>query len=195
MNYFSKVHLSHLYQKLWTWAEFLTRAIPIISNLFELLFDRYIPKILNITKSVDVVLIRHNDNYTGSSSFSTKDESRFSSSINDEPGESLVDTYTIYFKDFIIIFFFFFFFFLFGRKGEFQHSTTCRNTLIFLSSFNFLFFLTFIFIFNFKCTFYLHVLLLFFFYNKINKIMEVNFLIYLKKKKKKKKNCWKVDVI
>jgi hypothetical protein len=40
---------------------------------------------------VEVVLIRHNDN-TGSSSISTKDESCLSSSINDESGESLVDT-------------------------------------------------------------------------------------------------------
>jgi len=71
-------------------AEFLTRAIPIISSSFELLFDRYC-KIPNLTKSVDVVLIRHNDN-TGSSSISTKGESHPSSSINDESGESLVDT-------------------------------------------------------------------------------------------------------
>ena len=42
-------------------AEFLTSAIPIISSSFELLFDRYC-KISNLTKSVDVVLIRHNDN-------------------------------------------------------------------------------------------------------------------------------------
>ena len=71
-------------------AEFLTSPIPIISSSFELLFDRY-SKIPNFTKSVDVVLIRHNDN-TGSSSISTKGESRLSSSINDESGESLVDT-------------------------------------------------------------------------------------------------------
>ncbi|KAG4108017.1 pyridoxal phosphate-dependent transferase [Neocallimastix lanati (nom. inval.)] len=71
-------------------AEFLTRAMPIISSSFELLFDRYC-KIPNLSKSVDVVLIRHNDN-TGSSSISMKDESRPSNSINDEPGESLVDT-------------------------------------------------------------------------------------------------------
>jgi len=43
-------------------AEFLTSdAIPIISSSFELLFDWY-SKIPNLTKSVDVVLIRHNDN-------------------------------------------------------------------------------------------------------------------------------------
>ena len=71
-------------------AEFLTSAIPIISSSFELLFDRYC-KISNLTKSVDVVLIRHNDN-TGSSSISTEGESRLNSSINDESGESLVDT-------------------------------------------------------------------------------------------------------
>jgi len=71
-------------------AEFLTSAIPIISSSFELLFDRYC-KIPNLSKSVDVVLIRHKDN-TGSASISTKDESRPSSSINDESGESLVDT-------------------------------------------------------------------------------------------------------
>ncbi|KAG4104418.1 hypothetical protein H8356DRAFT_1329554 [Neocallimastix lanati (nom. inval.)] len=41
--------------------------------------------------SVNVVLIRNNDN-TGSESISTKDESCPSSSINDESGESLVDT-------------------------------------------------------------------------------------------------------
>jgi len=70
-------------------AEFLTSAIPIISSSFELLFNRYC-KIPNLSKSVDVVLIRHNDN-TGSSSISTNGESRPSSSINDESGESLVD--------------------------------------------------------------------------------------------------------
>ncbi|KAG4084820.1 hypothetical protein H8356DRAFT_1435831 [Neocallimastix lanati (nom. inval.)] len=64
----------------------LTRSV----SSFELLFDRYC-KIPNLTKSFDVVLIRHNDN-TGSSSISTKDESCPSSSINDESGESLVDT-------------------------------------------------------------------------------------------------------
>ena len=63
-------------------AEFLTRAISIISSSFELLFDRYC-KIPNLTKSVDVVLIRHNDN-TGSSSITTKGDSRPSSSLNDE---------------------------------------------------------------------------------------------------------------
>ncbi|KAG4087261.1 hypothetical protein H8356DRAFT_1433781 [Neocallimastix lanati (nom. inval.)] len=71
-------------------AEFLTNAIPIISSSFELLFDRYC-KISNLTKSVDVVLIRHNEN-TGFSSITTKGDSRPSSSINDESGESLVDT-------------------------------------------------------------------------------------------------------
>jgi len=42
-------------------AEFLTSTIPIISSSFELLFDKYC-KISNLTKSVDFVLIRHNDN-------------------------------------------------------------------------------------------------------------------------------------
>ena len=60
-------------------AEFLTRVIPIMSSSFELLFDRYY-KIPNLTKSVDVVLIRHNDN-TGSSSISTKGEYRPSGSM------------------------------------------------------------------------------------------------------------------
>ena len=86
-------------------AELLTRVIPIISSSFELLFDRYC-KIPNLTKSVDVVLIRHNDN-TGSSSISTKDESCPSSSINDESGESLVDT-TLSILDVISRFYFFF---------------------------------------------------------------------------------------
>ncbi|KAG4102772.1 hypothetical protein H8356DRAFT_1649931, partial [Neocallimastix lanati (nom. inval.)] len=90
MNYFSKVHLSSPIPKIVGLAEFLTRRIPIISSSFELLFDRYC-KIPNLSKSVDVVLIRHNDN-TGSASISTKDESCPSSSINDESGESLVDT-------------------------------------------------------------------------------------------------------
>ena len=65
-------------------AELLTSAIPIISSSFELLFDRYC-KIPNLSKSVDVVLIRHNDN-TGSSSISTKGESPLNSSINDVSG-------------------------------------------------------------------------------------------------------------
>jgi len=63
-------------------AEFLTSAIPIISSSLELLFDRY-SKIPNLTKSVYIVLVRHNDN-PRSSSISTKGESRLSSSINDE---------------------------------------------------------------------------------------------------------------
>ncbi|KAG4099294.1 hypothetical protein H8356DRAFT_1343995 [Neocallimastix lanati (nom. inval.)] len=58
-------------------ADFLTSAIPIISSSFELLFDRY-SKIPNLTKSVDVIMRRHNDN-TGSSSISAKGESRLSS--------------------------------------------------------------------------------------------------------------------
>jgi len=71
-------------------AKFLTRAIPIISSSFELLFDRY-SKLPNLTRSVVVVLIRHNDN-TGLSSISTKSESLPSSLIHDESGESLVHT-------------------------------------------------------------------------------------------------------
>ena len=104
-------------------AEFLTSAIPIISSSFELLFDRYC-KIPNLSKSVDVVLIRHNDN-TGSSSISTKDESRPSSSINDESGESLVDTTLSILKN--VTSKFYFFFICLGRK-KFPQSTTCRNT-------------------------------------------------------------------
>jgi len=46
-------------KKLWNLAEFLTRAIPIISSSFELSFDRYF-KLPNLTKSVDFLLIRHN---------------------------------------------------------------------------------------------------------------------------------------
>ena len=103
-------------------AEFLTSAIPIISSSFELLFDRYC-KISNLTKSVDVVLIRHNDN-TGSSSISTEGESRLNSSINDESGESLVDTTLSILKMLLLSFIMF----LFVRKGEFPHSTTYRNT-------------------------------------------------------------------
>ncbi|KAG4084338.1 hypothetical protein H8356DRAFT_1356354 [Neocallimastix lanati (nom. inval.)] len=93
-------------------AEFLTSAIPIISSSFELLFDRYC-KIPNLSKSVDVVLIRHNDN-TGSSSISTKDESCPSSSINDESGESLVDTTLSILKMLLLGFISF----LFVRKGK-----------------------------------------------------------------------------
>ena len=106
-------------------AEFLSRAIPIISSSFELLFDRHC-KIPNLTKSVDVVLIRHNDN-TGSSSISTKGESRPSSSINDGSGESLVDTTLSILKMLLLGFITF----LFVRKGKVLHSTTCRNTQYF----------------------------------------------------------------
>ncbi|KAG4086353.1 hypothetical protein H8356DRAFT_1434561 [Neocallimastix lanati (nom. inval.)] len=87
-------------------------AIPIISSSFELLFDRYC-KIPNLSKSVDAVLIRHNDN-TGSASISTKDESRPSSSINDESGESLVDTTLSILKMLLLSFISF----LFVRKGK-----------------------------------------------------------------------------
>ena len=124
MNYFSKVHLSHLFQIVGL-AEFLTNAIPIISSSFELLFDRYC-KISNLTKSVGIILIRHNDN-TGSSFISTKVESRFSSSINDEYGESLLDT-TLFILKMLLPGFIIFFICLFVRKGKFPHSTTYRNT-------------------------------------------------------------------
>jgi len=92
-------------------TEFLASAIPNINSLFELLFDRY-SKIPNLTKSVDVVLIRHNDN-TGSSSISTKGESRLSSSINDDSGESLVDTKLSILKMLLLVFITF----LLVRKG------------------------------------------------------------------------------
>jgi len=77
-----------------------------------LLFDRYC-KIPNLSKSVDVVLIRHNDN-TGLSSISTKDESCPCSSINDESGESLVDTTLSILKMLLLGFISF----LFVRKGK-----------------------------------------------------------------------------
>ena len=93
-------------------AEFLTRAILIISSSFELLFDRY-SKLPNLTKSVDVVLIRHNDN-TRSSSISTKGESRLSSSINDESRESLVDTILSILKMLLVLFLFY----LLGRENS-----------------------------------------------------------------------------
>ena len=91
---------------------FGTSAIPIISSSFELLFDRYC-KIPNLSKSVDVVLIRHNDN-TGSVSISTKGESCPSSSIDDESGESLVDTTLSILKMLLLGFISF----LFVRKGK-----------------------------------------------------------------------------
>ena len=95
MNYFSNVHLSSPVPKIVGLAEFLTRAKPIISISFELLFDRYC-KIPNLTKGVDVALIRHNEN-TGSSSISTKGESRPSSSINDESTGEFSGHHTIIF--------------------------------------------------------------------------------------------------
>ena len=87
-------------------AEFLTRAIPIISSSIELLFDRF-SKIPNLTKSVDVIPISYNDN-TGTSSISTKCESRPSSSINDESGENLVDTTLSILKMLLLGFIFFY---------------------------------------------------------------------------------------
>ena len=93
-------------------AEFLTWAIPIISSSIELLFDRF-SKIPNLTKSVDVIPISYNDN-TGTSSISTKCESRPSSSINDESGESLTDTTLSILKMLLLGFISF----LFVRKGK-----------------------------------------------------------------------------
>jgi len=58
--------------------------------------------------------IRYND-YTGSSSISTKGESRLSSSINDESGESLVDTTLSILK---MLLSFIIFFFLVGRGNS-----------------------------------------------------------------------------
>jgi hypothetical protein len=104
-------------------TEFLTSAIPILSSSFELLLNRYF-KIPNLIKSVDVILIRHNDN-TEPSSISTNCESHLSSSINDESRESLVDPTLSVLKMLLLGFIIFF---LFVRKGKFLHSTTCRNT-------------------------------------------------------------------
>jgi len=81
MNYFFIGSSESHVPKIMGLAEFLTRAIPIMSSSFELLFDRY-SKLPNLIKSVNVVLIRHNNN-TGSSSISTKGESCSSGSIND----------------------------------------------------------------------------------------------------------------
>ena len=78
-------------------TEFLTSAIPILSSSFELLLNRYF-KIPNLIKSVDVILIRHNDN-TEPSSISTKGKSRLSSLINDESVGEFSVHHTIYFKD------------------------------------------------------------------------------------------------
>jgi len=125
-------------------AEFLTRAIPIISSSFELLFDRYC-KIPNLTKSVDVVLLRHNDN-TGSSSISTKGESRPSSSINDESGESLVDTTLSILKMLLLGLITL----LFVRKGKIPAWYNLPKYIIFLSFFIFYFLNFFFFIFIFK---------------------------------------------
>ncbi len=65
-------------------AQFLTESMPIISSSMELLFDRF-SKTPNVTRSVDVVPIRHRNNhipYTGSNS-----------AVNSlDSWESLVDT-------------------------------------------------------------------------------------------------------
>ena len=60
-----------------------------------------------------------------SSSISSKGESCSSSSINDESGESLVDTTLSILK--MLLLGFITFFYLLGRE-KFLHSTTCRNT-------------------------------------------------------------------
>jgi len=106
VSYFFKGSSKSPVPKIEGLAELLTSAIPIISSSFELLFDRY-SKLPNLTKSVDVVLIRHNNN-TGSSSIYTKGESRPSSSINDESGREFSGHHTIYFKDVTSRFFYFF---------------------------------------------------------------------------------------
>jgi len=59
---------------------------------------------------------------TGSSSISTKGESRLSSLINDESGESIVDTTLSILKMLLLGFIIF----LFVRIGKFPHSTTLR---------------------------------------------------------------------
>jgi len=105
INYILKIEF-FLFQKYNFWA------IPIISSWFELLFDRYC-KIPKLSKSVDVVLISHKDN-TVSSTISSKGESRPSSSINEESGESLVDTALSILKMLLLGFISF----LFGRKEK-----------------------------------------------------------------------------
>jgi len=70
--------------------------------------------------------------------------------------------------------------FLFSMRGEFPHSTTFHNIfeLFYFLFFNFHFLLL---ILNVPFTY------IYFFYNKINKFMEMYSLPCLKKKKKKKK--------
>ena len=114
--------------------KFLTSAIPIISSSFELLFDRY-SKVPNLTKSVDIVLIRHNDN-TGSSSISTKGESLLIGSINDESGESLVDTTLSILKCYFQILFLFY---LLARE-KIPAQYNLPKYIVFSSFFIFLFF-------------------------------------------------------
>jgi len=58
--------------------------------------------------------VTNNDDNTGSASISTKDESHPSSSINDESGESLVDTTLSILKMLLLGFISFLFF----RKGK-----------------------------------------------------------------------------
>jgi len=138
-------------------AEFLTWAIPIISSSIELLFDRF-SKIPNLTKSVDVIPISYNDN-TGTSSISTKCESRPSSSINDESGENLVDTTLSILK--MLLLGFIFFYLLEREKSHIVQLSEIHS----IYEFFIFYFLNFIF--NFKCTLHIHV---FFFIIKLIKL-------------------------
>ncbi|KAG4100236.1 hypothetical protein H8356DRAFT_1346177 [Neocallimastix lanati (nom. inval.)] len=92
--------------------EFHFRIASAMINSYTLYHNLYC-KISNLTKSVDVVLIRHNEN-TGLSSITTKGDSRPSSSINDESGESLVDTTLSILRMLLLNFISF----LFDRKGK-----------------------------------------------------------------------------
>ena len=112
-------------------------------------------------------------------SISTKGEFRLSSSINDEFGESLVDTTLSILKILLLGFISF----LLIRKGKIPVQYKLPKYIVFLSFFYFLFF-------NFYFYFLISNVQMYFssscifFYNKINKIMKVYSLPCLKKKKK-----------
>jgi len=96
-----------------------TSLLPLKKKKKKFSISNRYSKLPNLTKIIDVILIRHNDNI-GSSSISTKGEFRLSSSVNDESGEILVDTTLSILKMLLLGFIIF----LFVRKGKFLYSTT-----------------------------------------------------------------------
>ncbi|ORX82586.1 hypothetical protein BCR32DRAFT_278735 [Anaeromyces robustus] len=106
ITFADKIKRHSLYNNYTSILRGLTKTVPVIYSFLELLFDRY-KSTLIITKSVDVELIRHNNNISNRDIISTigpLESSSFTRNDEDYPRESLVDT-TLSLIQMLIIYF------------------------------------------------------------------------------------------